>query len=104
MPENDSDILAQAESLIRGYDLEKASLMKQTLKDTKENVIRSLENDPIRTIGIAFSLGYASTRLIQSPDVEAKRDLAKTLGAALIYGLMSPMIESAPHEPSEKLH
>ena len=103
--EKSESIIDVTQNLIKTLGFEHTDEVKTSLKTLSDNVIEQLNEDPVRTIGIAFSLGFALTNLLRTAggkDIQKK--LASVAGSALVYGFVNPILKSQLGSDDKNLH
>src|SRR6478735_2036910 len=99
MEKHSTSVSEITQNLLNGFSFEGSNDIKMSLENLRDNVMEHLEKDPIRTVGVAFSLAYAGTKMIRSTDrKEFGKKLLNSAGAALVYGLLNPIIHSKAKE------
>ena len=80
--EKSESIIDVTQNLIKTLGFEHTDEVKTSLKTLSDNVIEQLNEDPVRTIGIAFSLGFALTNLLRTAGGKDIQKKLKYPGAA----------------------
>ena len=105
MKNEDSSVIGVTQNLLQStLQLEKEDEMRRSLREMKDETIKRLGDDPINTIGVAFSLGFAAMRVLRSPKPEVRKEILRAAGVALVYGVMSPLLQSKETDIKEKFH
>jgi len=103
--QNQESIIDVTQNLLKTLSFDHTDDMKSSLKELSDTVIEHLNEDPVRTLGVAFSLGFALTNMLRAPGTDIKKKLANAAGAALVYGVVNPILKSTSHsESQDRLH
>jgi len=79
--------------------------LKNSFKGLKDQILQRLNDDPLRTIGIALTLGFTATKILNSAGgSDLKKKFAQTVGSALVYGLVNPVLKSGLNAENTNLH
>lgn len=83
-----------AERLLKTLSVDSKHDLKLSIEKLRETAARSLNEDPIRTFSLAFSVGFAITRMLQSPKMNLTTMLSGAAQAALVYGVVNPLLKT----------
>lgn len=102
--QNQTSVIDVSRKLLEALNSGGPEEMKTSLKDLKDQVIGHLNDDPIRTIGVAFTLGFVATKMMRLSGHGLQKKIAQAVGSAFVYGLVNPMLKTGMNSANDQLH
>jgi len=85
-------ILDITHRLIKSFGSEQEQ-MRTSIKNVGTEIVEQLKSDPLRTLGVAFSVGFVLVKALRSPEQGLQKKLASAAGSALVYGLVNQIVK-----------
>ena len=101
--EKQNSVIEITHQLLNSLNFEHTDEIKSSLRGLGDSIKENLNESPLRTVGVAFCIGFAVTSILRTSRKELQMKLADAAGAALVYGLVNPILR-AREENSKRVH